>query len=181
MSDEVDTGARGASPAPPQLPPPPPVYPRQPKSPGLAALLSLLFPGVGQIYNGQLAKAIVVFMLFVSAVYATAMVDPMPFAFLIPFTFLFNLVDAYRSADAINLRHAGGEPVEEDTGVESPAWGGGLVLLGVVLLMHNFGWLPLQSLRRLWPVALIVAGGVLLWGSFRKASVGDDPDRAGEA
>jgi len=179
MSDEVEAGAQGTRPAaPPPLPPP--VYQRQPKSPGLAALLSLLFPGVGQIYNGQLAKALVVFMVFVSAIYATVTVDPMPFAFLIPFTYLFNLVDAYRSADAINLRYAGGEPLEEETGVESPAWGAGLVLLGLVLLMHNFGWLPLQSLRRLWPVALIVAGGVLLWGSFRKAKETESSDGGAE-
>jgi len=152
---------------PPALPPAH-LYPRQPKSPGLAALLSLLFPGVGQVYNGQVAKAVVFFLVFVSCIYATAEIDPMPFALFIPFAFLFNIVDAYRSADLINVRHAGGAPLEEDTGLESPVWGATLVVLGLVLLLNNLGWLPLESLRRLWPAALIVAGAALLWSSFRK-------------
>jgi len=153
---------------PPPLPPAPGPWPRPPKSPGLAALLSLLFPGVGQVYNGQPSKAVVFFFVFVAAIYATAVIDPMPFAFLIPFTFMFNVVDAYRSADAINLRHAGGEPVKDDDMVESPVWGGTLVVLGLILLMNNLGWLPIDALRRLWPLALIAVGGVLLWGSFRR-------------
>ena len=34
--------------------------------------------------------------------------DPFPFAFLIPFVYFYNLVDAYRSASLINLKAAGG-------------------------------------------------------------------------
>lgn len=165
------TGAPQQSP--PPLPPAPGPWPRPPKSPGLAALLSLLFPGVGQVYNGQPSKAVVFFFVFVAAIYGTAEIDPLPFAFLIPFTFLFNIVDAYRSADAINMRHAGGEPVVDEDGIESPVWGGALVVLGLVLLLNNLGWLPVDALRRFWPVALIVVGGVLLWGSFRRREVPD--------
>jgi len=174
MSSEP-TGARQA---PPPLPPAPGQWPRPPKSPGLAALLSMMFPGVGQVYNGQQTKAVVFFFVFVSAIYATVTVDPMPFAFLIPFTWLFNLVDAYRSADAINLRHAGGEVVKEEDGVESPVWGGALVLAGLLLLLNNLGWLPVDALRRLWPVALIAVGGVLLWGSFKRREAPAAPPAA---
>jgi hypothetical protein len=142
----------------------------------------LLFPGVGQVYNGQPSKAVVFFFVFVAAIYGAAEIDPMPFALLIPFTFLFNVVDAYRSADAINLRHAGGEPVKDDDMVESPVWGGALVVLGLILLLNNLGWLPIDALRRLWPLALIAVGGVLLWGSFRRRDepATDAPTPAGD-
>jgi purine-cytosine permease-like protein len=129
---------------------------------------------VGQVYNGQPSKAVVFFFVFVAAIYGTAEIDPLPFALLIPFTFLFNIVDAYRSADAINMRHAGGEPLKDEDGIESPVWGGALVVLGLVLLLNNLGLIPIEALRRLWPVALIVVGGVLLWGSFRRRDESGD-------
>lgn len=147
---------------------PPPVYPRLPKSPGVALLLSLLFPGIGQVYNGQPAKAFFFFFGFVGSIYGVAEMDsPFPFAFLIPFVLLYNLVDAWRSAAAINARAMGGEPIEEENAVESPAWGAGLVLVGAALLANNLGWISLAALQRFWPVLLIVAGGFFLYTSLK--------------
>jgi len=165
----------GVASAPPPLPPAAPEYRRPPKNPALAALLSL-FPGLGQIYNGHTGKAFSFFGAWVAAIYATATIDPLPFAFLIPFVYLYNLIDAYRSAAAINARALGGAVEEEGTGdAESPVWGGMLVAIGVILLAHNLGWLDLSRLQRYWPVLLIVLGGYLLYGSIqkRKAETGD--------
>ena len=54
-----------AAPLPPPLPPAVyPAGPQLPKNPWVALVLSL-FPGVGQIYNGQLAKG--VFFFFAEA------------------------------------------------------------------------------------------------------------------
>ena len=154
---------------PPQLPPAMlPVYAAPPKSPGIALLLSFLFPGMGQVYNGQPAKALVFFAVFVGSIYGAVEGDPMPFALFIPFTLFYNLIDAYRSATIINMKAAGGQQIEEDSGVESPAWGGTLVALGLVLLLNNLGWIPLRELQRWWPILLIVGGGAMLHGSFRK-------------
>jgi protein-S-isoprenylcysteine O-methyltransferase Ste14 len=125
-----------------------------------------------------MAKAIVFFSVIVASIYATVTIDPMPFAFFIPFTCVFTIFDAYRSAEVINMRHAGGAPLEDDTGLESPAWGIVLVILGLVLLMNNFGWLPIESLRRMWPILLIAAGGFILWGSFRRTREAVAPDAA---
>lgn len=152
----------------PPLPPPLPAAAARPyKSPALALVLSL-FPGMGQVYNGQPAKAFAFFSGWAGSIYLTAEVDPMPFAFLIPFVYFYNLVDAYRSALLINERVAGGVPaVEEDT-AESPAWGWSMVGLGVLLLLHNFGWLHLQRLQPYWPVLLILAGLLFLRGSVRR-------------
>jgi TM2 domain-containing membrane protein YozV len=153
--------------SPPPLPPQPPTYVKLPKNPTLALVLSL-FPGLGQVYNGQPAKAFVFFAAWVTGIYGAAEINPFPFAFLIPFAYLYNLVDAYRSAAAINARFLGGGPVEEDESPESPAWGGSLVVLGVVLLAHNLGWINLAAVERYWPVILIAGGVAMVYGSMKK-------------
>jgi hypothetical protein len=149
----------------PPLPPPgmaPP--PRPPKSPAFSLFLSL-FPGLGQVYNGQLAKAFTFFFAFVGSIYGAAEIAPLPFAFLIPFSYFFNLVDAYKSAVQINLRGQGGAlPVEEESG-ESPVWGGVLVAIGLMILVNNLGWINLAALQRYWPILLILVGGFFLYRS----------------
>src|SRR4029079_8446286 len=165
---------------PPPLPPPewpsqppagipaaPPTVPRPPRNPWLALLLSI-FPGVGQIYNGQPAKALVFFCSWVFSIYATVEIAPLPFAFLIPFVYFYNLVDAYRSAAIINARGAGRWLFDEEAGFESPTWGAALAGLGVILLLNNLGWLRLWWMARLWPLLLIVAGGLFLASSLRR-------------
>src|SRR5882672_674319 len=65
-----------------------------PKTPVVALVLSL-FPGIGQIYNGQPAKALVFFFAWAGSIYLTAETHPF-FAFLIAFVYFYNLVDAWR-------------------------------------------------------------------------------------
>ena len=146
---------------------PAPLAPKPPKNPVLALVLSL-FPGLGQVYNGQLAKAFVFFFAWVGSIYGTAEFDPFPFAFLIPFVYLYNLIDAFRTASLINARAAGGLPAPEEEAFESPLWGGGLLVLGLLLLLNNLGWLRLASLARYWPVVLIVAGASFLYSSIQR-------------
>lgn len=151
--------------APPPLPPPAAApSPRSLKNPWVAVCLSFFFPGVGQVYNGQLAKAFVFFLAFTGAIYGTAEVNPFPFAFLIPFVYLFNLVDAYRGAALGGGR--GTQGLEE--AAESPAWGVTLIALGGALLLHNLGWLNLISFARFWPVLLIVVGLALLRDALQR-------------
>jgi hypothetical protein len=146
----------------------PPPLPRAPKSPVLALVLSFLFPGMGQVYNGQLSKAVFIFAAFVGSIYGAVEGAPIPFAFCIPFVIFFNLIDAYRSAVIINERAAGGSPAPEEEPMESPLWGASLALMGLLLLLNNLGWLRLAALVRYWPLALIVAGGVLLYRSLNR-------------
>jgi len=71
---------------------------QQRKIPGLAAFLSLIIPGLGQIYNGEILKGIVYFttaFLFIvigkeSATGIVAIID------------IISAIDAYRSARRIN-------------------------------------------------------------------------------
>jgi len=160
-----------AAPLPPLPPAPPPapyaVGPQLPKNPWAALALSL-FPGVGQIYNGQPAKGVVFFLSWVGCIYGAAEINPFPFAFLIPFVYFFNLIDAWRSATAINNRFLGGQALPEEDTAESPAWGAALVGLGLVLLLNNLGWLRLAALERWWPLLMVIVGGAFLLGSLRR-------------
>jgi hypothetical protein len=160
--------------------PPAAPYVRLPKSPGLAAFLSL-FPGLGQVYNGQIARAFVFFFGWVGSIYLTASGQEFPFAFLIPFVYLYNLIDAWKGASAINARFLGGQAdTEEEAGVESPVWGGSLAVLGVLILLNNLGWLDLSRLARFWPVLLIAVGTWFVYASFQKkkaAEPSDEPPR----
>ena len=151
----------------PALPLPTATAAAAPKSPILALVLSF-FPGIGQIYNGQPAKALAFFFAWAGSIYLTAEANPF-FAFLIAFTYFYNLVDAWRTATAINERHAGGLGAAEDDTTESPAWGAVLMGVGALLLFNNLGWLRLASLQRYWPLVLIAAGGAFLYGSVQRA------------
>jgi hypothetical protein len=142
-------------------------------------LLSFLFPGIGQIYNGQVQKAFAFFGGFVASLFAAITIDPMPFALFIPFVIIFGWVDAWRSATAINNRFLGGQAEPEDESMSSPAWGIALVVAGALLLLHNLDLLDLARFQRFWPVLLIVAGAYFIRQSLeaRKAGAGAESGR----
>jgi TM2 domain-containing membrane protein YozV len=177
----MTTPLAGRAEQPPPLPAPGayPTGPRLPKNPWLALALSL-FPGVGQIYNGQPAKGIVFFFAWVSCIYGSAEISPFPFAFLIPFVYCYNLIDAWRSATAINNRFLGGQALPEEETTESPAWGGALVALGLLILFNNLGWFRLAALQRWWPLLMIVAGAVFVYGSMRRRQTATLQNRPSE-
>lgn len=66
------------------------------KSPGLAAVLSFLIFGLGQLYNGHFGKAVIFFVCGVLGM----------LAFVVPgvIIWILGIVDAYQSAEQIN-RH----------------------------------------------------------------------------
>lgn len=137
------------------------------KNPWAAAGLSFFFPGLGQVYNGQIQKGFLFFIAFVGCIYGVVEINPLPFAFGIPFVYLFNIVDAFRSGSLLAARAAGREAVE-DVVAESPAWGLCLIVLGAILLLHNLGWLSLAWIARWWPLVLIVAGAWFVKDSLRR-------------
>ena len=154
----------------PPLPPPTAQAPvaRPPKRPGLALVLGALFPGVGQLYNGQTAKAFALFAAFASAIYLADEVG-MPFPLVIPFVVFYSAIDAYRSAASINLRYAGRSPeLESADDAESPAWGVVLLGIGLLLLMNNLGILQLAAVRRFWPLLLVAIGAAFLRRSLQR-------------
>ena len=76
---------------------------RNAKSPFLALILSLLLPGLGQIYNGQVMKGIAFLLaLAVSAVLKFLLIGFV----LVPIVWIWAMVDAYQTADKINRGEA---------------------------------------------------------------------------
>jgi len=145
--------------------------PRPLKAPWVALLLSLLMPGLGQVYNGQLSKAIFFFFAFSGSIYLITEGHPLPFGVFLPFIIFSNMIDAFRSATLINAR--GTVKAEEEDDIESPGWGIGLAVIGLLILLNNLGWLRLSALVPYWPLLLITAGLVLLRRSLqRKAGNG---------
>jgi TM2 domain-containing membrane protein YozV len=69
------------------------------RSPGLAAVLSFLYPGLGQIYNGQIGKAILFIIL--GAIFIGLMFVGIGFI-LYPIIWIIGMVDAYNTAKNAN-------------------------------------------------------------------------------
>jgi hypothetical protein len=101
---------------------------------------------------------------FVFALLAVGLIDVMDrgadaFGIMIPIYWLFVMLDAHRSAQAINRGDATGEALLK---AGSKWWGGALITLGVLFLLFNFDLFDFDWLWQFWPVALIVVGVRLL-------------------
>lgn len=69
------------------------------KNPGLAAVLSFLITGLGQIYNGQIGKGI---GLLIAAVVSAALCTVIIGFVLLPIIWIYGIYDAYKTAEKIN-------------------------------------------------------------------------------
>jgi TM2 domain-containing membrane protein YozV len=82
--------------------PTPPVFY---KNPGLAAVLSFFYMGLGQVYNGQIAKGI--FFIVMYSISIAMMLILIGFI-TTPILFIYGMYDAYKSAEKINADIARG-------------------------------------------------------------------------
>ena len=73
--------------------------PTEIKNTGIAAVLSALFPGLGQIYNGQISKAV----LFIIVGFLLALTIFIIIGIILyPLFWIYNVYDAYNTAKKIN-------------------------------------------------------------------------------
>ena len=69
------------------------------ENPRTAAILSFLFMGLGQAYNGEIAKAVVFLILYAVSIFLTFFI----IGFVtIPILWIWSIVDAYTSSQRIN-------------------------------------------------------------------------------
>lgn len=160
--------------------PPAPVY-QQPetrrrdlpyKLPWLAGFLSGIFPGIGQVYVGYYRQGITIALIFIGLITALATGDmsglePL-FGMSLGFTWLYNIIDAARRAQAVNraLDGYGDQTVPEDMPLPgsggSVVGGTALIVLGVVLVARTRFDLDMSWLADWWPLALVGLGAWLI-------------------
>ncbi|MBZ5627773.1 MAG: B-box zinc finger protein [Acidobacteriia bacterium] len=143
-------------------------------SPGLAGVLAGFFPfGVGAVYNGQYAKGLAHMLIFVALIFGVSQADanggalgPV-FGLGIAFFYIYQIIDAVRSAHAIRA----GQPAPDPFGL-AKAFGSGervdfnripvgalvLIGLGVLFLLNTMGLFHTYWIHRLWPLILIAIG-----------------------
>ncbi len=170
MNPEGVIGPETASP-PVAAAPPPPVSPEEAApandtpSPALAFILGLV-PGVGAVYNGQYAKAVLqvvllggVFSLIRSR--AATGLEPLLIPLVILFFFYLPL-DSLRTARRLRR----GESVDEFSGLfslrdlarSSPVAGIVFIAAGIVILLHSLGYWHIREILPFWPAILIAIG-----------------------
>jgi TM2 domain-containing membrane protein YozV len=69
------------------------------KSAGIAAVLSFIIPGAGQVYNGQLGKGI---LFFIVGIILALTILIFIGVILYPLFWIYNIYDAYNIANKIN-------------------------------------------------------------------------------
>ena len=140
----------------PSAPPRPSAPPG--KSPAAAGLLSF-FPGLGHVYLGLYKRGIVFFAILVLLIAIADRGHSGPFGMLIPFWWIFVLIDAVRQARAIN---ATGMPEPGFFGEEKPFKADGgltfgifLILIGLFFLADRIFTIDLSFLLDWWPALLV--------------------------
>jgi len=166
-------------PEPTPEPAPQPVRPgfvgqRQPfdprdKSPRLAAAMSIV-PGLGQLYIGYYVRGFVTAATFILLIYMANLVgtDVAPvFGFSAAFVWMFNIIDAGRTAALYNHSMAGAQSIELPENFTLPAQRGSLLggvllaLFGLIALSNTALGFRLDWLDVWWPL-LPVGLGVYL-------------------
>ncbi|MBN2265162.1 MAG: hypothetical protein JW775_05035 [Candidatus Aminicenantes bacterium] len=155
------------------------VVPQRPlKSPGFAGVLGIFPFGVGALYNGQYAKALLHLILFAGLVSMQDNGGGQPFLGLLLAGFIiYQFFDNIQSAKAINAAAAGGAPagavaqtLPEAASSGSIFWGIVLIVLGVLLILANFELISYDRLFDFWPVAVIVIGFKLVLDSVGRST-----------
>jgi hypothetical protein len=134
------------------------------RSPATAFWLSML-PGAGHVYIGQPTKGLVLIVSVASAIYLASEGAGAFVGIIIPFLWIFSMIDAHRSAVELNHLIDTGQPIplSGDPGFAiSSWWGWVLIVIGVVFTVDNYGWLDIDWIFKLWPVILIALGVYLL-------------------
>jgi hypothetical protein len=157
-------------------------------SPGLAFVLGLI-PGVGAVYNGQYAKAllhVVIFGVLISVANNGASGFEPLFGLLIGCFYFYMPFEAYHTAK----KRQAGVPVDEFSGVfaQSPFTQRSgasrvpvgpivLIAIGVLFLLSNLEINEMRKLMRYWPALLIVMGVYMIYVRLAESREGKENGR----
>ena len=157
-------------------------------NPAVAGILAGFFPiGVGAVYTGQYAKGLSHLVVMVLLILGVSSNLPWyvktVLSILIGFFYIYQIIDAVRSAKAIQMGEPAPDPFglaatfgagEKFEGTKVPAGAAVLIGLGVIFLLHTAGLFEF-GLDRFWPLILIFLGVWLFakqWGLIGGTRVG---------
>lgn len=162
----------------------PPTQPSSGPNPAIAGILAGFFPfGVGAVYCGQYAKGLAHLIVFVLLIVgqANATTDGMHIVlgFMIAGFYFYQLLDAIRSAKALQVGQPAPDPFglatmfspgeRRDLARKAPVGAIVLIGLGVLFLLQNLN-IPFLQFDRIWPLLLIFLG---VWLYSRRRLSGD--------
>jgi LiaI-LiaF-like transmembrane region/B-box zinc finger len=146
-----------------------PLPPVPPKStgahPGVAFVLGLV-PGLGAIYNGEYNKALIHIVIFAGIIVGLSsdFTDGLEAMFILAVILfpLYMAIDAMRVAKARATGEALQDPLEMWS-KNRPLGPVVLIGIGVLVLLHNFGFFDFFRVRQIfWPLVLIGVGAWML-------------------
>ncbi|HWY21301.1 MAG TPA: DUF5668 domain-containing protein [Candidatus Acidoferrum sp.] len=148
-------------------------------NPVLAGLLSL-FPGVGAVYSGQYVKGLAHFVIFaILCAIADSASGAAETVFVLAaiFFFVYQLIDAVRSAKALQT----GQPLPDPFGLTQTFGGDArfdtskvpfgaviLIALGVLFLLHTMRVFEF-GLDRFWPLLIVFVGGWMFYRNYERS------------
>jgi len=144
---------------------PPAAAPKSGANPGVAFLLGFL-PGLGAIYNGEYNKALLHIVIFAGIILGLSsdLGDGLTAIFILAVIIfpIYMAIDALRVAKA---RSAGAPLQDPFEGWSKNRPIGPMILIGIglLVLLHNFGFFEYFRVRQFfWPLVLIAVGVLLL-------------------
>lgn len=152
------------------------------KSPLLAAVLSFILPGVGQVYIGYYQRGFIHAIVFALAItlLTTDMGPATPLgAIFVAFFFLYNVVDAWRRASLYNYALDGGSEIQLPDDFQMPGFrgsvigGASLVVVGAILLANTRFGMSLDWIEDWWPAAIIIFGGYLVFKAVQEKAAAE--------
>jgi hypothetical protein len=132
--------------------------PRPPKSPPLAAVLSILLPGLGHLYLWAYERA---FMIWATIAVCIFMIISgfWPFSFLIAFVYFFSIFDSYREAQFFNMRAEDEEPkMPRSDNHGRLMFGVFLAVVAGVVLADKLDLFDMDWIYDWWPVPVFLLG-----------------------
>lgn len=135
-------------------------------NPGLAFFLGFI-PGLGAVYNGEYNKALIQIVVFITLIVGLSSGAGAGVAVALALTLaafiVYMAIDAHRVARARLTPGLAGAPSSSPGALD--AWSRNLpvgpillILLGVMFLLDQFGWLSMSRIFDFWPVILIALG-----------------------
>ncbi len=159
-----------------------PPLPSSGPHPTIAGILGAIPFGIGAVYNGQYAKGLAHLFIFAMLVYGADHSGnwDFVFGFGIAFFVVYQIVDAVRTAKAIQA----GQPAPDPLGLgqtfsmgerfdagKVPTGAVILIGLGVLFLLHTMGVMEF-GFERFWPLILILLGGWMVFRNWERSTNG---------